>query len=94
MVQALEGQSLNHWTAREVPIILPLSCSVKSPLSPTCFDLSCILFVNNAILYLFLPVLGLRCCRGFSLLVSGGRSLAMVCRLLNEAAFLAVELSR
>ena len=44
------------------------------------------------IIYLFLAVLGLLCCRGFSLVsVSGGYSLVMVCRCLIAEASLVGE---
>ena len=43
-------------------------------------------------IYLFLALLSLRCCIGFSLVsVSGGYSLVVVCGLLIEVAFLVVE---
>ena len=49
------------------------------------------IFKNNFI-YLFLAVLGLHCCVGFSLIVaSGGHSLATVHRLLIAVASLVVE---
>ena len=49
------------------------------------------LFKNDCI-YVFVAVLGLPCCTGFSLVVeSEGHSLAVACRLLIAMAPLAVE---
>ena len=45
--------------------------------------------LNILFIYLFLAVLGLHCCKGFSLVVaSEGYSLAVVCRLLIAVASL------
>ena len=50
---------------------------------------------KNEFMYLFLAVLGLCCCVGFSLIAaSGGYSLAMVCGLLVLVASLVVEAYR
>ena len=49
-------------------------------------------YLKNNFIYLFLAVLGLCCCIGFSLVgVSGGYSLVAVPRLLTTVAFLVVE---
>ena len=53
---------------------------------------TCFLFVKINFIYLFLAVLGLRCCMGFSLVAaSRGYSLVTVCGLLIVVAFLVVE---
>ena len=53
---------------------------------------TCFLFVKINFIYLFLAVLGLRCCMGFSLVAaSRGYSLVTVRGLLIVAAFLVVE---
>ena len=48
--------------------------------------------LKNNFIYLFLHVLGLHCCGGFSLVgVSGGRSVVGMCRLLIAMASLVME---
>ena len=63
------------------------------PQQGTCFPVpQFFLFKNNLFIYLFLAMLGLLCCAGFSLAVANrGCSLAVVCRLLTAVASLAVE---
>ena len=54
-------------------------------------DFGLFVFLNNYI-YLFLAVLGLRCCGGFSLVAaSASYSLVAVCRLLIVVASLVAE---
>ena len=68
MPRAVEAQSLNYWTSREVR--------------------GCLFFVFNDFIYLclFLAVLGLCCCVGFSLVAaSRGHSLVEVPRLRAQA---------
>ena len=72
------------------------SCCIRAKALGTCYDeelLSTVLILLSSILKFnfFLAVLGLRCCVGFSLVVSQGYSLVVVLRLLAAVASLVAE---
>ena len=74
------------WKALSSPVLLILACILGNP-SPDPWVLVRFFFLKN-FTYLFLALLGLQCCLGFSLVASRGHSLVAVLRHIAVASLL------